>query len=274
MKETIERIRKIDVSDFPDFYSCKTPLEMGLWVLRIAKEKLLIKTLTAEQIALIIRDAKEMTVSSRSINNAFTRAGNKIHIHNISGQIYFEIMKPGKIYLDSQLKRPEQPALNKEVEPPVKKGSIALFYFEPDKRFTSKKLLIKNILDNLGGEMRIVDPYCGERTLDILHNVKNSSVKFLTRIENLNEKDRGRFLRELKDFKTENPNVEFKSCPNKDIHDRYIISPEHLVILGHSIKDLGAKESFSIMLNIHTNKNIVEDLIENFNRRWQQATTL
>lgn len=132
----------------------------------------------------------------------------------------------------------------------------------------------KSILDILKGEIRIVDPYSGERTLDILNNVKNRVVKFLTKIENLRGKERNRFLRELQDFKSENPNMEFRNYPYRDIHDRYIISFDLLVILGHSIKDLGRKESFALVLNKDTNKDILEALIENFNRRWKQSNTL
>ncbi len=122
--------------------------------------------------------------------------------------------------------------------------------------------------------MRIVDPYCGERTLDILSNLKNRDIKFLTRVENLRDKERERFLRELKDFKSEHTKIEFKSYPHPDIHDRYIISSDRLVVLGHSIKDLGTKESFAIVLNKDSSKNIVEALIENFNRRWRQSAIL
>jgi len=154
------------------------------------------------------------------------------------------------------------------------KGSVEVFYFEPDKRYTSKRLLSKNILDNLKGELKIVDPYCGERTLDILNNVKNRVVKFLTNVENLREKKKKLFLRELRDFKSEHPNIEFRNYPYTDIHDRYIISFKRLVILGHSIKDLGGKESFAIVLNKDTNKNIVESLIENFDRRWKSSNTI
>jgi hypothetical protein len=93
----------------------------------------------------------------------------------------------------------------------------------------------------------------------------------MTRIDNLNEKDQSRFLREIKDFKTENSNIELRNYPHKDIHDRYIISSEFLAILGYSIKDLGNKESFIILLNKKASKNIVEALNENFDRRWKQS---
>jgi len=256
--EISKKFAEIDTSDFPDFYDYENPLKRSLWILWVTKEKLETKKLTAEQIASIIRDVKEISIDAKSITKSFNKAGDKIYTYKEGEEVYFEIMKPGKDHLISH----------------VKEGSIEVFYFEPDKRYTSKRILSKNILHNLKGELRIVDPYCGERTLDILGNVKNRVVKFITRVENLREKDKERFLRELKDFKSEHSEIEFKNYPHKDIHDRYIISSELLVILGHSIKDLGAKESFAIILNKDTNKNIVETLIENFNRRWDQSNIL
>ena len=256
--EISKKFAEINTSDFPDFYDYKNPLKRSLWILWVAKDKLKIKKLTAEQIASIIRNVKEISINAKSITKSFNKAGDKIYIYKESEEVYFEIMKPGKDHLISH----------------IKEGSIEVFYFESDKRYTSKRILSKNILHNLKGELRIVDPYCGERTLDILSNVKNRVVKFLTRVENLREKDKNRFLRELKDFKSEHSKIEFKNYPHKDIHDRYIISSELLVILGHSIKDLGAKESFAIILNKATNKNIVEALIENFNKRWKQSDIL
>ena len=126
-------------------------------------------------------------------------------------------------------------------------------------------------LAHLKGEIRIVDPYCGERTLDVLRDVKGSQVRFLTRLDNLGKR-RSQFVRELGEFKLENLNVEFRDYPYTDIHDRYIISSDLLVILGHSIKDLGTKESFGIVLRKGINRDIVEVLIGNFEARWKEST--
>lgn len=231
--ELFKKFGEVDTSDFPDFYSYKKPLEKGLLILWVAKEKLGIKRLTAGQIASIIRDVKEISIDANSITKSFNRARDKIHTYHENGEVYFEIMTPGKNHLLSQ----------------VRPDSMEVFYFEPDKRYTSKRLLSKNILNNLKGELRIVDPYCSERTLDILKDFKNGHVKFLTRVDNLREKERKRFIRELQDFKSESSNIEFRNYPYTDIHDRYIISSEFLVILGHSIKDLGGKESFAFCSN-------------------------
>lgn len=256
--EISKKFAEINTSDFPDFYNYKNYLKRSLWILWVTKDKLKIRKLTTEQIASIIRDVKEISIDAKSITKSFNKAGDKIYTYKEGEEVYFEIMKPGKDHLISH----------------IKEGSIEVFYFEPDKRYTSKRILSKNILHNLKGELRIVDPYCSERTLDILSNVKNRLVKLLTRVKNLREKERNRFLRELQDFKSEHLEIEFRNYPHKDIHDRYIISSELLVILGHSIKDLGTKESFAIILNKDTNKNIVEALIENFNRRWKQSDLL
>ena len=254
--ELLKRIRDADTSDFPDFYWYERPLQMGLWILWVVKEKMGIRRLTAKQISSIIRDVKEISINTSSIALAFNRAGNKIHTYKEDREVYYEIMQSGKNYLISQ----------------IKEGSIEVLYFEPGKRYASKRLLVQEILGSLRGELRIVDPYCAERTLDVLNKVRNIT-RFLTKIENLRQRERSRFLRELQDFKSEpeHSNIEFRNYPDTDIHDRYIISHNSLIILGHSIKDLGSKESFAIKLDNKSIKEIFEDLSNKFNRRWKTS---
>jgi hypothetical protein len=253
----VEQFRELDVSDYPNFYNYKTPLERSLWILWVAKEKLGVRKLDVEQIASIALEALETSISSESITQAFRRAGDKVHVHYEKRTRLYEIMKSGKDFLLSQ-----------------EKGSMQLYYFEHDKPFTSKRVLSKNILENLRGELEIVDPYCNERTLDILKEIKNRKIKFLTRLDNLNENKKTSFLREINEFKREYKNVEFRNYPYTDIHDRYIISSDFLVLLGHSIKDLGSKESFAVLLSKTMFKNITEALVENFNRRWRESTDI
>jgi hypothetical protein len=255
--DLIEKFSKIDLSGLPEFHDFKKPLERTLWVLWASKDKLGIKKLSAEEIASIIRDNKEISIDAKSITNSLNRANDKIHTYKVDGEAYFEIMKPGKDHLLS---------LKKE-------GYIEIFYFEPGKPYSNKREVSKNILYNLKGELSIVDPYCDIKTLDILKEVKKTTVKFLTRADNLKDR-KPRFLQQLKDFKIENPQVEVRDYPHDDIHDRYIISSESLILLGHSIKDLGNKESFAISLNKDANKNLVEAIIENFNRRWKESTQI
>lgn len=260
MEEDItEKFRKADTSDFPDFYRHKTVLEKALWVLWVAKEKLEIKTLSAKQIALVIRNVKEVSIGERSIANAFGKAGDKIHVHRRRyDPSLYEIMKSGKEFLTSKL--PEE--------------QVEIFYFEPGNRYTSKRILSDKLLDKINGDFGIVDPYCGVRTLDVLKEIKNKKIKVITQLDKLRPQKKARFLRNLADFKTECNHVEFRDYPFNDIHDRYIVSSDALVILGHSIKDLGSRETFAIFLSEKTAKDIVEELRNNFNRRWKKSVPI
>jgi len=231
---------------------------MALWVLWVSKDKVGESRLTGEEIASIIVGVQEISATTKSIISALKRAADKVHRYYENDETYYEIMKPGKEYVLS---------LSRE-------DLVSAFYCEPDSEFTAKKFLKNQIFNSLTGDLKIVDPYCGEKTLDVLDSIKDKQVKFLTRLENLGDRGRNRFARELRVFKSENPHVEFRNYPNTDIHDRYIISPSYLVILGHSIKDWGSKESFAVVLNEASSKNIYEALVENFNRRWNQSGEL
>jgi hypothetical protein len=251
--EFIDKFRKADKSSFVEFEACTKPLDMALWVLCVAKEKLNEKKITSEQIAAVIVDVQEISISDSSITNALKRALDKVHTYHENSHIYYEIMRPGKEYLLSLQTN----------------DLIRTFYFESETRYSSKSLLKNQIFDVLVGEVKILDPYCSERTLDLLTPLKDHSTKLLTRLSNLNERDKQKFVRELKDFKTENPNIEFRDYPNPDIHDRYIITNDRIILVGHSLKDLGSKESFAVILEQKHYHDIYENLIASFNRRWK-----
>ena len=257
-QDIISKFKGFKADKFPDFYSYRGPLETGLWVLWVFKDGLGIKRLTAKQIAKVIVDEMEISVDADSITKSFNRAKDKIHVHKEGGDVFYEIMKPGKGFLEAK----------------TSGNSIFVYHFEPDRQFTSKRILSKDIFANLQGDLKIVDPYCGEKTLDILKDISNGQVKFLTRLTNLSDKDKKRFLRELQDFRLEKPSIEFRDCPYAELHDRYIISADKIVLLGHSMKDLGKKESFAVLLGKKESKNIVEAINESFDRRWKQSSLL
>ena len=248
---------RVDTSDLPDFYSLPGLLEQGLWILFVAKEKLGVKRLSRREIVELAREAKEVNIDDQSLLQAFRRAGNMLHTTHGEDKItYYEIMKSGKDHLLSE-ERAE---------------SVSVFYFEPGEKFSSKRVLSQDIIRGLKGRLKVVDPYLGVRTLDIMKEVANRPVNFLTRIENLKkDADREAFLRELRDFTGEHTKIEFRSYPHEDMHDRYIISETSLVLLGQSMKDLGGKESFAIVLGVEASRNVSSALTEAFDRRWRAS---
>lgn len=57
-----------------------------------------------------------------------------------------------------------------------------------------------------------------------------------------------------------------------DLHDRYIITNNSVIFLGHGIKDFGARESFIIIFEKGAGKNILADLNKQFDDRWRNST--
>lgn len=254
----IRRFGEVEKDDFPDFSRCNIPLDMVLWVLWIAQDKLNEDKLTTEEIAAIIVEAQNISIIESSITNSLKRAFDKIHRYYEKDETFYKIMKPGKDYLLSLEER----------------DLVNAIYFEPGRKFTAKKLLRNQVLDRLRGNLKIVDPYCSERTLDILGSVENRDIKLLTKLANLGSRQKEKLIREITDFKSENKRVEIRDYPNADIHDRYVISESEVAIIGHSIKDLGTKETFAVILNIEGNRDIYTELDGNFVRRWEISTEI
>ena len=258
MSELSEALKASDLSNLPNIDSLDTPLDLGLWILLATKENLGVNKLTAREIAELVVEVLEKSADYRMIVAAFNRAGRKIHVYHESGIISYEIMNPGKDYLFQK----------------IKVDSIQVHYFEPGRRYSSKTILCEKILSELKGELRVVDPYCGLSTLDVLLRAKTKKAKILTCIDNLRGNQKGLFMRGLQDFMSDCKTIEFKNYSSSDIHDRYILADDQIVLLGQSIKDLGNKESFAIILVKDAFADIYKNLFTVFDKRWNQATLI
>jgi len=258
MDDLCSAFEQLDASRYPDFHELDKTLQQALWVLCVAKDVLGKKMLSAEQIATVLRDVFEVSVDRASVTCAFNRAGRRVHRHRPNAEWLYEIMGAGREYLLSG----------------AQKGAVEVFHFEPEKPYTSKRTLGGEILHDLGHELRILDPYCGERTLDVLSGVPQARMMFLTRMTNLREPKRQSFLRDLGDFKVEHPCAEFRDYPHQDIHDRYVIGRNKLLILGHSIKDLGTRQSVAILLTKDVSRTVYAELLAGFDRRWNQSSVI
>ena len=86
MNDLLSGLRTADLSSFPDFCSMSTPLEMGLWILWVAKERGLAQQLTADQIAHAIVEVYEISIQARTLTNALNRSGKRVHVSK-SGKV-------------------------------------------------------------------------------------------------------------------------------------------------------------------------------------------
>ena len=160
----------------------------------------------------------------------------------------------------------------REIAPLLGGEKLSVVRIEGNQPRTAR-ITLGEILSKLAGVVRICDPYYGVRTLDTLDHIpKNCDVLFLTaKTSDSNRKIKGAF----RNFKKERPLVEFRVVANpKSLHDRYVITKNQLLILGHGLKDIGGKESFIIRLDSSIAPDLVAEMTKAFDTRWAQGTTI
>jgi len=134
------------------------------------------------------------------------------------------------------------PQFLKKVQFEKKKKAAKEIVLLPKRPFTGLREL-KNILKNADGYVKIIDPYVGEETLDLLIDIPEKlSIRFLTSHTGGKDKER-RFRRLCQKFKIERPRFEIRKCDPKLIHDRFILTRRKGWSVGTSLKDIGKKLS-------------------------------
>jgi hypothetical protein len=134
-------------------------------------------------------------------------------------------------------------------------------------------LEVTKLLQALSGEVRICDPYYGSGSLLRLDALTSAtSVMFLT--QNPDSKEKTHLPRALKEFATERPHFMFREHAGKDLHDRYAVTADELILLGHGLKDIGNKESFVVRLERALAGDTIDALRDSFDQKWQAARPL
>ncbi len=152
-----------------------------------------------------------------------------------------------------------------------------VIFFNGENAWTDANKKFPRLLERLSGDLCIVDPYYGFGTLSALHNFgKGRKIRFLTAQMGDEDKSKeGIFKKELQAFKTEFTNVEFRQYGKRyELHDRYIIANNGLIIVGGGIKDLARKESFVLFVPKKVIGTHLPVLKKKFEERWKKASNL
>ncbi|MCK4235023.1 hypothetical protein KAX75_11375, partial [candidate division WOR-3 bacterium] len=59
-----------------------------------------------------------------------------------------------------------------------------------------------------------------------------------------------------------------------DLHDRYIITNNCLLIIGHGLKDIGKKESFIIQIDSTLAPDLIRTIAKVFDQRWSNSSSI
>lgn len=184
------------------------------------------------------------------------RAGDKITLRAASGVTEYRIMTPGR----------------RLVEPVLARTALNVVYIEAGRPRSARRHLAE-VLGGLKGDVRINDPYYGVRSLDSLALITGASrVRFLTARTNENQ---GAVGRAIADFRREHPHVQLGAITAPTtMHDRYVLTDDTLILVGHGLKDIGGKESFVIRLDREVAEGLIAELGAAFEAKWASATPL
>jgi len=251
----LDGFRKLDKPTKEVLADITSPLNLALSILQIAGDKFGVEYLSSEGISACL-EAADISLKPIAITRALAPAGNKVNRKLLDGETKYKIMTHGR----------------RAIEQLLDFGNICVVFVESGTPRTSRKQL-ENFLAELTGTIKICDPYYGVRTLDLLEMIPQScKVQFLT--TKSNEKP-GHLTTSIRDFITEHPKTEIRVLQGShDIHDRFILCEQSLLIVGHGLKDIGNKNSFIIRLG----KAVIEDLWKkvesDFDTKWQTARPL
>jgi hypothetical protein len=233
-----------------------SPLLLSLAALEIAAEDADVQRLTAEHIVACL-EAAGVAVKRNSVSKALARAGGKVSTSKeSSGDVSYRLMTLGR----------------KEIEHLIRRAALSVVRIEGGRPHTARQHL-GDLLASLTGHVRISDPYYGMRSLETLDHLPSSAkIQFLTSKTNESQlKVKGAFH----DFAKERKNVEFRLLPPPhDLHDRYVLAKDSLLLVGHGLKDIGGKESFVVRLDRSLASDLLDDLIRSFDAKWAGATPM
>ena len=120
------------------------------------------------------------------------------------------------------------------------RGSISLV--DPAQSLQAT-IRLHELLGELVGTVRVCDPYTDAVTLEQLDACDSSlDVKLLTQTV----RDSGKLRRLVGAARRDFAGFEIRTAPQKNLHDRYVIDDDSMIILGSSLNGFGKKQSFII----------------------------
>jgi hypothetical protein len=157
--------------------------------------------------------------------------------------------------------------------PPVASSQDSTVFFIRAGTPRSAYIRLGDLFADLSGEACICDPYYGSGSLarlDLLHHC--SPIRFLTQYPD--KKETSTLSKLIQEWKTEHGNAEFRRYQEADLHDRFVLTDDELILLGHGLKDIGRKDSFIVRIHSEVAADLIETVRRNFKVKWQSATAI
>lgn len=244
VNELAERFQQVDVSEYPDVHLLVDDLDVILWVLLVAGEKLEVEAMSATEIASVATLGLRRALTRQQIVHLLRVQRGLVARHGRGSPARFVLMRPGAERIRGKLS--------------------AVVIVDPAGAFTALERL-DQILGTIGPEVLLCDPYVDDKTLTALTGVpKSTQIKLLT----LNISDPAQFRRKLQAYDNEYGNLELRVSSTRDLHDRYMIDATRMFILGQSLNGIGKKQTFIVA----TGEDVRSVMETTFRQRWLKAS--
>lgn len=231
--------------DLPPLESLSDELMRTLWVLAVGA-KVGQAIMTASEVSTVLRDVYGIALPRQKIQVLLAKEKETVARRKKNGVRAYQVMQAG-------------------VDQVAAASSSTVVFVEPEQAF-SKIRETEEMLAGLRGMLTVCDPYVDGRTLDFLAECRSASAIHLLTV---NITKPSPFRRDLAAFNKEHSGIlEVRVATRKDLHDRYILHDDGLLLLGTSLKDLGRKQSFVVALGF----DLRADVSAAFESRWQVAT--
>jgi hypothetical protein len=251
----LKTFRELDLATKHRLAEEPSPLALALAAMKIAQEVAHEENVTLDELYEALTEA-DISMDRASLGKAMARAGNRVTRKNVDGATRYRLAVQGRALADEVLST----------------GDLSLTFIDGNKPRTDRREL-GDVLSDVSGAVRILDPYYGVRSLESLELLPtNCSVRFLTGKTN---EGAAKLSGPLKDFKKERPKIEMRiAAKPSELHDRYVLSKDKILIIGHGLKDIGAKQSFMIVLPRTLAPDLLDTLERAFDEKWKTATAI
>lgn len=146
------------------------------------------------------------------------------------------------------------------------------FFVESGKPRTAH-LALTDLFSQLEGPLAICDPYYGLASLLRFDSLRHCTpIRFLTK--NANRTEATAFPTAITEWRREHGVLDVRLCVSNDLHDRFLLTPNELIILGHGLKDIGNKDSFIVRLPRTLSSDLLDDVLHSFDSKWSDATPI
>jgi hypothetical protein len=243
---SIEDFSGVDPGELPQLSAMPDDRAKVLWVLWVAKERLNTPMMTPGQISGVLRDAYGYRLSWQKIQAILNGESKTVARRRASKRRAYQIMQAG-------------------IEE-IAHVSPTVMFVDPVQAL-SKIREIETILASRTGVVRVCDPYVDGRTLDFLAECRGGSeLRLLT----VNIKKATVFHRDLKAFRQQHSllPIEVRVATGGQLHDRYMVDDDSLLLFGTSFNSLGSKQSFVVAVGEDVRKTVLQA----FEAMWSSAT--